>query len=190
MSKSGTSIQYKYDGDGLRTEKTVNGKTTIYSYTGSRLTLLMTEDEGNLYIRYDGNGEVIGLRRGGQEYTYVKNLQGDILGIANPAGEVVVLYNYDAYGRCLVVTGSMAETLGQLNPLRYRGYVYDNETGYYYLQSRYYDPEMGRFLNADNQLELQSSLLGGNMFAYCANNPVNASDPTGHAWWHWRLRRR
>ena len=81
MSKSGTSIQYKYDGDGLRTEKTVNGKTTIYSYTGSRLTHLMTEDEGNLYFRYDGNGEVIGLRRGGQEYTYVKNLQGDILGV-------------------------------------------------------------------------------------------------------------
>ena len=76
MSKSGTSIQYKYDGDGLRTEKTVNGKTTIYSYTGSRLTHLMTEDEGNLYIRYDGNGEAIGLRRGGQEYTYVKNMQG------------------------------------------------------------------------------------------------------------------
>ena len=86
-----------------------------------------------MYIRYDANGEAIGFRHGGVEYTYMKNLQGDITGIVAANGDVVVKYNYDAYGRCLVVAGTQADTLGQLNPLRYRGYVYDSETERYYL---------------------------------------------------------
>ena len=92
-------------------------------------------------------------------------------------------YYYDAWGKILACDGALAE----LNPLRYRGYVYDQETGFYYVSSRYYDPEIGRWINADNQLSTGSDLTGLNLFAYCGNNPVNRIDPTGEAWWHWAL---
>lgn len=92
-------------------------------------------------------------------------------------------YAYDAWGNIVAMTGPLAE----LNPLRYRRYVYDQETGLYYVSSRYYDPEIGRWINADNQLSTGSGLTGLNLFAYCGNNPVNRIDPTGESWWHWAL---
>ena len=94
-------------------------------------------------------------------------------------GEMVVDYTVDAWGRVYAIDGSMANTLGVLNPLIYRGYVYGHETGLYYLNSRYYDPEVGRFLNADILLSTGQGLLGNNMFAYCRNNPVMRADATG-----------
>ena len=98
------------------------------------------------------------------------------------AGDIVVSYDYDAWGKILTIGGSMASTLGILNPLRYRGYVYDHETGLYYLQSRYYNPEWGRFLNADVFISTGQGLLGNNMFTYCGNNPVANMDPQGNAY--------
>ena len=95
-------------------------------------------------------------------------------------GNVVVSYVYDAWGKVYSVTGSMADTLGQINPIRYRSYYYDNETGFYYLNSRYYDPDVKRFINADGQLNNNQSLFGGNLFAYCYNNPVNMVDFDGN----------
>ena len=92
-------------------------------------------------------------------------------------------YAYDAWGNIIAMSGTLAE----LNPLRYCGYVYDQETGFYYVSSRYYDPEIGRWINADNQLSTGSVLTGLNLFAYCGNNPVNRIDPTGESWWHWVL---
>ena len=92
----------------------------------------------------------------------------------------MVEYTYDAWGKLLSTTGSMAAMLGLHNPLRYRAYVYDPETGLYYVSSRYYDPEIGRFINADVLVSTGQGLLGNNMFAYCVNNPVNMADPTGH----------
>ena len=91
----------------------------------------------------------------------------------------MVEYTYNAWGVLLSTTGSMASTLGVHNPLRYRGYVYDNETALYYLQSRYYDPDVGRFINADAFASTGQGILGNNMFAYCLNNPVNMIDPNG-----------
>ena len=92
-------------------------------------------------------------------------------------------YAYDTWGKALSVTGSMAETVEKLNPMRYRGYYCDSETGYYYLQSRYYDPEIGRFINADDitiSAILKDSSVGLNLFAYCLNDPINNIDPTGY----------
>ena len=140
-----------------------------------------------MYFVYDASGtpiEVSYTPAGSTTvgfYYFVTNLQGDVIAILNSSGAVVVEYTYDAWGKILSVTGSMATTLGRQNPLRYRGYVYDQETGLYYLQSRYYDPEIGRFINADVFTSTGQGLLGNNMFAYCLNNPVNSYDPTGNA---------
>ena len=121
-------------------------------------------------------------------YYYEKNLQGDIVGIMNEAGYKVVSYTYDAWGNPYTPTYvyhsgvSAADRANvELNPFRYRGYYYDSETGYYYLQTRYYNPEWGRFINADSQLNAKDGVLGYNMFAYCNNNPVMYSDPDGHS---------
>ena len=113
-----------------------------------------------------------GVKVNNAQYYYVTNLQGDVIAILNSMGAVVVQYTYDAWGNVLSTTGSMASTLGTLNPIRYRGYVYDSESGLYYLQSRYYDPEVGRFINADALVSTGQGILGNNMFAYCGNNPV------------------
>ena len=94
---------------------------------------------------------------------------------------------YDAWGNITAINDNYYTDLATLNPLRYRGYFYDDETGFYYLQSRYYDPEVGRFISSDNQLTTGSNMTGTNLFAYCGNNPVNRIDPTGEAWWHWAL---
>ena len=99
--------------------------------------------------------------------------------IVNTSGTVVVEYTYDAWGRLLTTTGSMASTLGEINPLRYRGYVYDSETGLYYLQSRYYNPAIGRFINADEYVGTGQGTLGYNMYAYCLSNPVRYVDYCG-----------
>src|SRR5699024_9507137 len=118
-------------------------------------------------------------------YYYLKNLQGDIVGILDANGTQVVSYTYDAWGAPLSVTGTAADTIGQLNPFRYRSYYYDNETGLYYLNSRYYDPETYRFLNADGELAgVGSSTLGYDVFLYCFNNPINLNDQAGN-WPKW-----
>ena len=115
---------------------------------------------------------------GGPTYTYYKNIFGDILGIFDENGTLVVRYYYDAWGNIISTTGSMASTLGRDNPFRYRGYYYDTETGFYYLNARYYNSELGRFISADPVLDT-SNAIGCNMFAYCDNNPVNKVDYTG-----------
>ena len=95
-------------------------------------------------------------------------------------GIVFAAYTYDAWGRVLTATENGNYNYAALNPLRYRGYYYDIETGFYYLQSRYYDPIVKRFLNADSYGSTGQGFLGYNMFAYCNNDPVNAADPAGY----------
>ena len=97
----------------------------------------------------------------------------------DPNGNVVVRYEYNAWGKLLNITGSLAGTVGVKNPFRYRGYYYDTETGLYYLKSRFYDPGIGRFISADGYISTGQGVLGTNMFAYCLNNPVNRIDESG-----------
>ena len=127
MSKSGTSVAYGYDSDGKRITKTVNGATYNYHYLGDQLVEL-TWGSNKLHFTYDSTGP-LSVNCNGTEYFYVKNAQGDVTGLVNASGTRVVTYTYDAWGNPLSTTGSMATTLGEQNPLRYRGYVYDTETG-------------------------------------------------------------
>ena len=179
MTKGSDTLNFVYNESGLRTSKTVNGVTHSYVWQGSKLAADIT-DAYALYFHYDSSGEVIGFTRTANgtdtEYFYVKNLQGDILKVITATGTEVATYTYDAWGKLLTSTGDLAD----VNPLRYRGYFYDTETGLYYLQSRYYDPEVSRFINPDAFATTDvDGVLSANMFAYCENNPVIKEDPTG-----------
>ena len=119
----------------------------------------------------------------GSEYFYLTYLQDDVTGLADASGATVVSYTYDTWGKLISTTSSMATALGVKNPFRYRGYRYDTETGLYYLQSLYYNPESGRFINADDAEVLNltnGQLISPNLFTYCNNNPVNDTDPSGY----------
>ena len=119
----------------------------------------------------------------GTAYAYVKSLQGDIVAILDENGNTVVSYGYDAWGAPLWCTGELAETLGKVQPFRYRGYVFDEETGLYYLRSRYYNPWWGRFVNADAEIAVEAKLWDAKLFLYCANNPVRYTDDGGNSFW-------
>ena len=179
-TKDGTALSFGYNSDGLRLHKTVGTTRTDYEWDGSALLAEQTGNNKILYL-YHGTG-LIGFKRNGVTYTYVYNGLGDVMEILDKDGNAVVSYLYDAWGAPISITGPMASTLGVQNPIRYRGYYYDTETGLYYLQSRYYDPVVGRFINADGYVSTGQGILGTNMFAYCNNNPVNRSDPFGQYW--------
>lgn len=178
-SKSGTSISYAYDLNSLRTSKTVNGVQHNYVYASGKL---LRETYGNtvLDFSYGINGAPYSLTyTNGSDspvtYYYITNLQNDVMYMVGANGTKVAEYKYDPFGKVIAATGSMAES----NPIRYRGYYYDTETGFYYLQSRYYDPTICRFINADNYANTDTDIIGANMFAYCNNNPICCDDPEG-----------
>ena len=181
MTKGSDTLSFVYNESGLRTSKTVNGVTHSYVWQGSKLAADIT-DAYALYFHYDSSGEVIGFTRTANgadtEYFYVKNLQGDILKVITATGTEAAAYTYDAWGKLLTSSGDLAE----INPLRYRGYYYDTETQLYYVSSRYYDPEICRFVNTDDteNLGVDGNSISYNLFAYCLNNPLNRSDEDGN----------
>ena len=188
VTRGETNVSYLYNADGMRTQKTINGITTDYYYLNGVLQAQKTGDEYIIFL-YDENGSAYGMIiKNGEtvaNYYYLFNAQGDVIGIIDQNGEQVVAYEYGAWGDVVSVTGSLAQTVGAKNPIRYRGYYYDGETGFYYLQSRYYDPYTARFINADVVISgVGGDILGYNAFAYCQNNPVNKSDSTGN-WPKW-----
>ena len=130
---------------------------------------------------YDSTGKRVGFANGTILFYYLYNLQGDVIAIVRAAtGQVVAKYSYDAWGNC-TVTNAAGYAVGDKNPFRYRGYYYDTETGLYYLNSRYYNPEFGRFISADGFVSTGQGITGSNMFAYCGNNPINRYDPSGNS---------
>ena len=181
MTKGSDTLSFAYNESGLRTSKTVNGVTHSYVWQSSKLAADIT-DAYALYFHYDSSGEVIGFTRTANgtdtEYFYVKNLQGDILKVISATGTEAAAYSYDAWGKLLTSAGDLAD----VNPLRYRGYFYDTETGLYYLKSRYYDPEVSRFINPDAFVSSGTSVASYNMMVYCDNNPINRIDPAGMFW--------
>ena len=170
-----TNISYTYDMAGVRSSKTV-GSTTYKYTTLSGLVTRQTGGNATIDFVYDESNQPLAMKYNGKVYYYVLNAQGDVVRIVDGSRNVVASYSYDPWGKLLSSSG----TLANVNPLRYRGYYYDSETGFYYLQSRYYDPEIGRFINADSYASTDATgLLSTNMFAYCENDPVNKSDPDG-----------
>ena len=170
-----TNISYAYDMAGVRSSKTV-GSTTYKFTTLSGLVTRQTGGGKTIDFVYDENNQPLAMKYNNTLYYYVLNAQGDVVRIVNSSRSVVASYTYDPWGKIISSSGTLAD----INPLRYRGYYYDSETGFYYLQSRYYDPAIGRFINADSYASTDATgLLSTNMFAYCENDPVNKSDPTG-----------
>ena len=165
--------------DGIRTRKSVNGGTTRYVVNGTQVLFQQTGISEPIYFEYDANGHPYSMTYSNTKSFYLCNQYGDVLALLNESGDKIAEYTYGPYGQILSVTGSHAYTLGAINPFRYRGYYYDDETGLYYLNSRYYDPEVGRFINADGQIST-GDISGTNLFAYCGNNPVNMSDSDGN----------
>ena len=196
------TTSYEYDINGRRTKKVANGVTTEYYYSGEQYTGMHTSDGKDVGAILDASGGLYGIYYDdstigtdvGQTYYFVYNGQGDVTGLYNHGGKLIATYAYDAWGRCIEAKAVTADDDGHavtdpdhiafINPFRYRGYMYDAETGFYLTGTRYYDPVIGRFINADNPeilMEDQENLLQYNLFAYCWNNPVNMIDPTGES---------
>ena len=174
MKKGTEAWNFYYDANGMRYMR-YNGSTSYtYRYVDGKLTQMYYI--GTLMrFTYGADGRPMSITYDGTEYYYVLNLQGDVVAILDSSGEMVVEYVYDAWGRVLSTDGELEDSLGLHNPLRYRGYVYDRETGLYYLQSRYYNPTLGRFISADDvaYLGADGTPTSYNLFAYCKNSPVS-----------------
>ncbi len=175
---------YKYDINGIRISKIVDNVETKYHLEGNKIIF---EEKGNdvIYYIYNGN-DIIGFQYNDEVYYYIKNIQQDIIGILDSNYNVVARYTYDAWGNILFIQDTDGHFLydeedhiANINPFRYRSYYYDSEIKLYYLNSRYYDPSIGRFLNADGIIGANQDLLGYNLYAYCSNNPIMFSDLSG-----------
>ena len=194
--------KFTYDACGRRLTK----NNLVYTYDSNGK--LIRQSDG-LEFFYDHTG-VAGMKYNGATYIYRKDVQGNIIALLDNSGEIVVKYTYDAWGNYAAealdrVDGKVQfnnvdpdtafnadyekyKQLANINPFRYRGYYYDTETELYFLKTRYYDPEVGRFISPDSIEYLDPETINGlNLYAYCNNNPVSNVDPNGNKWWHWVL---
>lgn len=183
------TISYTYNANGIRTSKTVGGVRHDYLLDGAKLLREAWNYDANtgkyadvLTPLYDNEESVCGVIYNNHPYYFLKNLQGDVIAIVDKDAETVARYTYDAWGVCTVTQDNSGANIANINPFRYRGYYYDQETGLYYLQSRYYDPETGRFINADDprQKAAETSNVLVNSFAYCSNCVITYADPNGY----------
>lgn len=178
------TYSYTYDENGIRTSKTVNGKTTRYNTLGG-VILSQTDGTDTWYFQYDTSGMPLGFIYNGTQYFYLINQMGDVISIVDTNGVEIAGYEYDEWGKpILAYAGDESDAtqvkIANANPILYRGYYYDYETGYYYLQSRYYDPSICRFINADDYTYSDANTyVGCNIYSYCNNDPENCSDESG-----------
>jgi len=179
------TITYEYNKDGIRTKKTVNGKETKYLLENNNI-IFEESPKGMIYYKRDENNHLVGFRCNYQNYYYVKNAQEDIIGIMDSNYQVIANYKYDAYGNINLITDNKGLEITDLshvayiNPFRYRSYYYDEETKLYYLNSRYYNPLFGRFINSDTVIAGREKITLSNMFAYAENNPIMNIDTDGN----------
>ena len=180
--KSFDSNAYTYNASGIRMTKTVGGVKHTYTLDGTKI-IREVWGGNTLFPLYGVDDSVCGINYNGSYYYFAKNLQGDIIAIVDKDAKTVARYSYDAWGVPTVVSDSSGRSIATINPFRYRGYYYDAEIGMYYLQSRYYNPVVGRFVNADDAKIIQYSneLISLIYFGYCKNNPVNYTDSAGKA---------
>ena len=190
-TKGDQNFTFTYNSDGIRTSKSYGTSEHIYTLNGDQI---ISEQIGNRFFvyLYDAGGSPIGM-----DYTYLnddamtwqsfrfeKNMQGDIVAVYNLDGEKLISYTYDAWGN-FTQTTHVQGTVAHYNPFRYRGYYYDTDIGMYYLQSRYYDAKIGRFISPDSSSVLSATpgaLTDNNLYAYCDNNPVMRADDDGEFW--------
>lgn len=182
---STSNISYQYNAAGIRTSKTINGITTNYTVDDSNNIISETNGTDTIHYTYDSNGKLQFMTINGTKYAYETNAQGDVTGLVDSSNNEVVTYAYDSWGKLLRIGGSLANTVGAENHMCYRGYYYDTETGLYYLQSRYYNPELERFISKDDtSYHVGQTGAAANLYVYGNNNPVMSYDPTGHInWW-------
>ncbi len=187
----GAEVSMTYYANGLRASKEIGDASYKYFYsTNGNLLQITTQlesgEDSDLVFVYDSTG-VVGFTYNGNFYHYVRNTFGDVTDIYQ-SNNWVAHYTYDAFGNHTVYDPrndsypTHSSFIGNLNPIRYRSYFYDTDLGLYYLQSRYYDPQTGRFINADTLDYLEPESVNGlNLYCYCYNNPVSYTDPSGHA---------
>ena len=175
-------LNFAYDLNGNRIAK----NNIRYYYSADGLLVSETHSGYDINYIYGANGSLLGFKYRGQTYYYHYSPMGDVMAIYTSPTNVVARYHYGPWGELLYITnGSNANVssdpthIANINPIRYRGYYYDTETGFYFLQSRYYDPQTHRFINADGYISTGQGILGYNMYAYCGNNPINMADPSG-----------
>ena len=173
-----TTITYSYNLDGIRTEKKV-GSTTIKYYLNG-MNIVFEDRAGSVLYYIYNEDEVLGFVYEGVTYYYHKNILGDVIGILDSNYQEIVTYSYDAYGNILSMVDNSTNNIGEVNPFRYRSYYYDVEANLYYLNSRYYNPETGRFLNADSIVCSNADIVSYNLYAYVSNNPINYKDKNGN----------
>ena len=178
--KSFDNTQYTYNANGIRTSKTVNGVMHHYTLDGAKI-LKEAWGSNTIIPMYDNEDCVCGIIYNDAPYYFFKNLQGDVIAIVDKDAQTVAKYSYDAWGVCTISQDSSDCGIATVNPFRYRGYYYDSEIGMYYLQTRYYDPSVGRFVNGDNPvLESAAGIIREcNIYMYCNNRPIMGSDSYG-----------
>lgn len=182
-------IEYYYNANGIRVGKSIDNGATVesvnYILDGNNIIRETHTGASNYTMEYyyDLNNSILGFTYNGSKYLYLKNLQNDIIGIVDSNNNIVVKYYYDAYGRIIKTLDTSGINLSNINPFRYRSYYQDNETGWYYLNSRYYNPLTNRFVTMDQieYLGASETILSINLYTYCEGNPINNIDPNGNA---------
>lgn len=184
ISNTNLNVSYKYDRNGIRTKKILNNEEISYCLENTSIVIEKHKDYMLYFLRDDSNN-LLGFTYKNKSYYYKKNAFDDIIGIYDSNYKEVCTYNYDAYGNILSIKDNTGKDITDtsnvaiINPFRYRSYYYDTETNLYYLNSRYYSPKMGRFINCDTIVSTTAKMKDYNLYAYCSNNPVNQVDSNG-----------